>query len=51
MWDEKSICEKMLDALMIDDRGNRQGFPFAVAKEILALKMHINPEYLNNLPD
>ena len=38
VWTDKAVCEQTLDALIMDDRGNRQGFPREIAAEIMALK-------------
>lgn len=40
VWDQASARERELDDLLIDKRGNRQGFPLQVAAEIMALKVH-----------
>jgi hypothetical protein len=43
LWPRPVQCEKYLDALILDHRGSRKGFPPDVAKEIALLKMHLNP--------
>lgn len=40
LWSKPLYCEKYLDALMLDHRGSRKGFPPDVAKEIADLKIH-----------
>lgn len=39
-WDRPQQCEKYLDGLIMDGRGDRQGFPPDVAAEIATLKAH-----------
>ncbi|HEY0847859.1 MAG TPA: hypothetical protein VGE12_21010 [Noviherbaspirillum sp.] len=39
-WPRPVHCERYLDELMMDSRGDRQGFPADVAAEIAALKVH-----------
>lgn len=43
LWPRPAQCEKYLDALILDHRGSRKGFPPDVAKEIALLKTHLNP--------
>ena len=38
IWSDTAQCGKYLDDLMLDHRGNRQGFPPDVAAEIAALR-------------
>ncbi|RZI42786.1 hypothetical protein EGT07_12410 [Herbaspirillum sp. HC18] len=40
IWKKPLQCERYLDDLMMDMRGDRQGFPRAVAAEIAALKVY-----------
>ena len=40
IWKRPLQCERYLDELMMDTRGNRRGFPREVATEIAALKVH-----------
>jgi hypothetical protein len=40
IWHRPLQCERYLDELMMDMRGNRRGFPPEVAAEIAALKVH-----------
>ena len=40
LWKSQQRCERLLDELMIDKRGGRQGFPLAVANEIATLREH-----------
>ena len=42
VWTDKAVCDQMLDGLIMDDRGSRQGFPQAIAAEIMALKTFLN---------
>ncbi len=42
LWRRPAQCEKYLDALILDHRGSRKGFPPDVANEIASLKMHLN---------
>lgn len=39
-WISPMRCERYLNELMMDSRGNRKGFPADVAAEIAALKAH-----------
>jgi len=40
LWRRVRQCEEYLDSLMLDDRGNRAGFPLDVAKELIALRSY-----------
>lgn len=40
VWKQPSACDKVLDDLLIDHRGTRQGFPQEVALEIGVLKTY-----------
>jgi hypothetical protein len=40
LWKRPLQCERYLDELLLDHRGNRQGFPPDVATEIAALKVY-----------
>ncbi len=40
VWKQPSACDKVLDELLIDHRGSRQGFPHEVALEISSLKTY-----------
>lgn len=40
LWKRPVACEKYLNELMIDERGDRQGFPSAVAQELAALHIY-----------
>lgn len=40
VWRRPVVCDKLLDELLIDHRGTRQGFPVDVALDILHLKEH-----------
>ncbi|MCL4746725.1 MAG: hypothetical protein KJZ83_15140 [Burkholderiaceae bacterium] len=39
-WPEPRSFAKLIDSLLIDDRGNREGFPFEVIKEITELRRY-----------
>ncbi len=39
-WDRPAHLDRYFDDLIIDKRGNRKGFPFAVAVELAVLKNH-----------
>ena len=41
LWGDPVICERYLNGLMIDQRGDRQGFPSEVAVEIATLKNYL----------
>jgi hypothetical protein len=41
LWRRPLQCEKYLDALILDQRGTRKGFPPDVANELALLKAHI----------
>jgi hypothetical protein len=43
LWPRPVQCEKYLDALILDHRGSRKGFPPDVAAEIALLKIHLSP--------
>jgi hypothetical protein len=40
LWSQPRQCERYLDELMLDRRGDRKGFASAVASELAALKLH-----------
>ena len=40
LWRRVARCEEYLDALLVDQRGDRKGFPPAVAHELTALRVH-----------
>ena len=40
LWPRVARCEEYLDSLVIDERGNRKGFPPPVAHELTALRSH-----------
>lgn len=42
LWPRPAQCEKYLDALIMDHRGSRKGFPPDVAAEIALLKIQLN---------
>lgn len=39
-WTMPAACQAYFDDLLIDRRGNRRGFPMAIALELAALKNH-----------
>jgi hypothetical protein len=43
LWPRPVQCEKYLNALILDNRGSRKGFPPDVAREIAMLKIHLAP--------
>jgi hypothetical protein len=45
MWNRPHQCERYLDALMLDNRGSRKGFPLDVTVELARLKDY----YLNTV--
>jgi hypothetical protein len=45
IWGRPLQCERYLDALILDNRGTRKGFPPDVTTELINLKSH----YLNNV--
>ena len=40
LWRRVSRCEEYLDSMLVDQRGDRKGFPPAVALEITALRAY-----------
>jgi hypothetical protein len=40
LWPHPIACEKYMNELMIDERGDRQGFPAEVALELAALQAY-----------
>ena len=54
-WPEPLEFAALMDSLMIDDRGNREGFPFEVVKEITELRRYyftmVRPEWHRKLGD
>lgn len=40
LWTLPLYCDKYMDALMLDQRGTRKGFPEDIAKELSALRVH-----------
>ena len=40
LWPRADRCEQYLDSLMVDQRGDRKGFPMAVALEIASLRSY-----------
>lgn len=46
LWKYPIACEKYLNELMLDERGDRQGFPPEVGQEITALQIYFNTTVL-----
>lgn len=40
-WNDPDLTERVLDELMLDQRGGRKGFSVPVAAELLALREHL----------
>ena len=40
LWPRVDRCEQYLDALLVDQRGDRKGFPMSVALEIASLRSY-----------
>ncbi len=40
LWRRVARCEEYLDSLVVDQRGDRKGFPPAVAQELAALRSY-----------
>ena len=40
MWDDRESTYRYFDELLVDNRGNRHGFPPLVAAELARLKAH-----------
>jgi hypothetical protein len=40
VWNRPHQCERYLDALVLDNRGTRKGFPADVTAELAKLKVH-----------
>lgn len=43
LWENPDACVKYLDALLMDDRGTRQGFPKKIVFELTRMKVHLAP--------
>lgn len=43
-WKRPNACDKIFDELTVDRRGNRQGFPLDLVKEISNLKSYYEAE-------
>jgi len=46
LWKQPVACEKYFNELMMDDRGDRAGFPVEVALELAALQAHFTTQVL-----
>ncbi len=48
-WSDPHRFAKLIDSLLIDDRGNREGFPFEIIKEVTELRRYyfamVHPEW------
>ncbi len=47
LWQDPRSLRRYIDDLLVDKRGNRQGFPLDVLRELFALRAHfdeLNPE-------
>ncbi len=42
VWSDYAVCSKYLESLLIDDRGDRQGFPPAIMGELIALNLFLH---------
>src|SRR6202521_475085 len=42
LWEEPAVCRKFLTSLMLDDRGDRAGFPPEVIMELGALEAYMD---------
>ena len=42
LWEEPAVCRKFLTSFMLDDRGDRDGFPPEVIMELSALEAYID---------
>jgi hypothetical protein len=40
LWQQPGELDRYLDDLLVDTRGNRQGFPLRILTELVALKEH-----------
>lgn len=40
LWPSPKACRQYFDEVLLDDRGDRQGFPVRVAHELVALQNH-----------
>jgi hypothetical protein len=40
LWQQPGELDRYLDGLLVDTRGNRQGFPLRILTELVALKEH-----------
>jgi hypothetical protein len=42
LWEEPAVCRKFLTSFMLDDRGDRDGFPPEVIMELSTLEAYID---------
>ena len=38
LWTQVATCEKYMDGLLVDSRGNRKGFPLKITQELQSLR-------------
>ncbi|WP_052135226.1 hypothetical protein [Collimonas arenae] len=44
IWARPTMCEQFLDQLLLDNRGNRKGFPEKVIREIMVLQHYLHAQ-------
>ena len=49
VWSDTPSVRSYLDSLLVDDRGNRQGFPPDVLREMLSLRLYHENLHPQNL--
>lgn len=42
VWERPTVCARFLDQLLLDNRGDRKGFPVKVMREIMTLQHYFN---------
>ena len=50
LWEDPNSLRRYLDDLLVDKRGNRQGFPLDILRELFALARLLRPIASRNLP-
>ena len=50
LWDDPNSTRRYLDDLLVDKRGNRQGFPLDILRELLALRAYYDELYPQRSP-
>ena len=48
MWPDPNSFRRYMDDLLVDKRGNRQGFPVDVLKELFELRAYYDEHFLDN---